>query len=140
MVESHCDRLKDLFKVDALIMTKKLMQALQTCGVSNIDFYDTIITHPKSGFSTSDYVAGNLLGLAAATDLQKSTVVGGASDGLIDVDFKSVSMRDTISAGLLMFRLAENTSAVIVHSSIRDALVRMGFTQLSFIPPSQWMG
>ena len=39
-----------------------------------------------------------------------------------------------------MFRLAENTNALVVHESVKAYLEGRGFTMLSFIPPEEWMG
>lgn len=140
MVETHCDRLKELYNTDALLMTRRLHESLREAGVDNIDVYDTVIRHPKTGYETRDYVAGNLIGLVAAADLGASNVVGGSADGLLDVDFESVKIDPARARGLLMFRLAENTSAIVVHEKIRDFIGQRGFPQLEFMPPEEWMG
>jgi hypothetical protein len=132
--------MKELFTVDALVMTKRLQRALRSAGVDNIDFYETVVSHPTTGFSTSEYVAGNLVGIVAAVDLAKSGVVGGSLDRKIDTDFDSVVLRREFSPDLPMFRLAENTSAIVVQSAVRDRLLAEGFDQLTFLEPEEWMG
>jgi hypothetical protein len=132
--------MKELFKVDALVMTKRLQRALSLAGVDNIDFYDAVISHPTTGFSTTEYVVGNLVGIVSAVDLAKSVIVGGSMNRKIDTDFDSVVLRQDFSSELPMFRLAENTSAIIVRAFVRDRLLAEGFDSLTFLNPEEWMG
>lgn len=140
LVETHNDRLLEFYNITALVMTKKLVQALREGGVDNLDVYEALIRHPGTGFETREYVATNLIGLVAASNLANSIVVGGSTDRLIDVDFNAVTIDEVKTKGLLMFRLAENTSAVVVHEKIKSHLLQEGFTMLDFIPPAEWIG
>lgn len=137
---THSDELLDFYNIDALLMPRRLFEALREAGVDNIDAYETLIRNPDSGFETRDYIAGNLIGLVAAADLGASKVVGGSADHMLDTDFDSVKIDPAKAKGLLMFRLAENTSAVVVHRKIKEFLEARDFTQLSFIEPENWMG
>ncbi|MDI7212062.1 hypothetical protein [Leptospira santarosai] len=141
MQSTHSDRMIQLNKVDALIIPKTLLDALREVGVNNIDVYETIIRHPKTGFVTNDYVACNLIGgLVSAVDIAKSNVVGGSSDHLLDTDLDGLVIDENRTQGLLMFRLAENTSAIVVHESVCKHLESCGFDQLLFIKPEDWVG
>ena len=140
MMETHSDALIQLHKKDALIMPKTMLAALRESGVDNLDAYETIIRHPKTGFVTADYVACNLLGLVAVADIAGSKVVDGASDHRLDTGFEGVAIDSDRARGLLMFRLAENTGAVVVHDSVRKSLERRGFDQLVFTEPENWIG
>lgn len=137
---THSDRLKELYKKDALIMSKRMVKSLQGGGVDNLDVYEAVIRNPETRFETTDYVAVNLIGLVRAADLAASEVVGGSADGLIDVDFDSVVIDSGKARQLLMFRLAENTSAVVVHEQVRDRLLADGFDMLEFVNPTDWVG
>ena len=137
---THSDALLELYTIDALVMTRRLLTALGEAGVDNLDAYTAVIRNPKSGFATDDYVAVNLIGLVRAADLDRSNVVGGSSDGLIDVDFDGVAIDPARALGLPMFRLAENTSAVVVHRRVARHLIGAGFDMLTFRPPSRWKG
>ena len=140
MVPTHCDRLKELYKIDALLMTRRLYDCLREAGVDNIDAYDTLIRHPGTGFESRDYVAGNLVGLVAAADLDGSKIVGGSANHRLDTDFDVVKIDPAKARGLQMFRLAENTSAVVVSRKVKELLEARNFTQLTFIAPESWMG
>lgn len=140
MVSTHCDRLKELYKIDALLMTHRLYNCLREAGVHNIDAYETVIRHPNTGFESRDYVAGNLIGLVAAADLGGSKVVGGNVDQTMDTDFDAVKIETAKARGLPMFRLAENTSAIVVSRQVKELLEARDFPQLAFIEPENWMG
>jgi hypothetical protein len=135
------DDLKEFYNdTGALVMTKRLYQALCEAGVDNIDAYSTIIRNPVSGFETTDYIAGNLLGLVKCVNLSRSNVVGGSSDHRLDTDFEGLVIDETQTDDLFMFRLLENTSAVVIHERIKNYLLERGFHMLKFVPPEKWVG
>jgi hypothetical protein len=140
LLETHSDRLLEMDNTDALIMTKRLLAALRDAGVDNLDAYQAVIRHPGTGAVTEDYVAVNVIGLISAADLGSSKVVGGTQRQLLDVDFEGVVLNEDKAGGALMFRLAENTSAILVHEVVRDRLLTKGFDMLSFVPPERWLG
>jgi hypothetical protein len=140
LLDTHSDQLLEMYKASAFVITKRLLRALEECGVGNLDVYETVIRHPVTKFETSDYVAANLIGLIGATDLNRSTVVGGSTDRLIDVDFDAVAIDEAKTKELLMFRLAENTSAIVVHERLKTHLLSRGFDSLDFLLPDQWVG
>lgn len=137
---SHSDQMTTYYDVDAIVMTKAMLAALRAAGVHNLDVYEAVVRHPTTGFETHDYVAVNLIGLVSAVDFSKSKVVGGSPDHLLDTDFEGFAVDPRKTHGFLMFRLAENTSAVMIHRSVKDHLEREGFDQLQFIPPEQFVG
>lgn len=136
----HPDDLLELHKEGALVMTRRLFDALAEAGVDNLDAYRTVIRHPVTGFETEDYVLVNVIGLVRAADMARSAVLGGGWNGLLGVDFDSVVLDEDRAADLLMFRLAECTTAVVVHDRVKQHLLRRGFDMLAFIPPEEWMG
>ena len=140
MLDTHSDQLVEFYSEDAILMTKRLLKALQEGGIDNLDVYRAVIRHPLTDFVTEDYVAANLIGLVSAADLTKSKVVGGSSDGLLDVDFDSVVIDENRTVGLLMFRLAESTNAIMVHDRVKTHILSRGIDTLSFIPPEKWIG
>lgn len=92
MDPTHSADMIQLNKKDALIMSKTMLAALREAGVDNLDAYDAVIRHPRSGFVTNDYVACNLMGLVAAADIGMSKVEGGSSDHLLDTDFEGTKI------------------------------------------------
>lgn len=137
---SHSDQLLTYYDISAILMPRPMLDALKAAGVDNLDAYSAVIRHPGTGFETREYVAVNLIGLVAAADLSRSKIVGGSSDHRLDTGFEGFAVDPARARGLLMFRLAENTSAILVHRSIKEALQRAGFDQLTFRPPEEWVG
>lgn len=140
MDPAHSDRLLPFYDVDAILMPRTLTDVLLRNGVANLDIYVTKITHPITGFQTTDYIAANLIGLVSATDLSNSRVVGGSSDHRLDTDLEGFAIETGRTRGALMFRLAENTSAVLVHEKIKRSLEQAGFDLLQFVDPADWVG
>jgi hypothetical protein len=140
LVDTHSDRLREFYNVDALVMTKRLAQALRDAGVDNLDVYEAIIRHSKTGLVEREYVAANLVGIVSAVDMSQSNAVGSTSGNLLDVDFDGLRIDATKATGLLMFRLAENTSAVVIDERVKDYLLAHGFDMLTFVPPEEFIG
>lgn len=137
---THSDDLLEFENITALVMTKRLLKALQETGVDNLDVYRAVIRNPESGFETHDYVACNLIGLVKAADLSGSKVVGGSGDGLIDVDFDAVKIDPLKAKDHLLFRLAENISAIVVHESVKNHILNSGIDTITFVEPEDWIG
>jgi hypothetical protein len=140
LLETHTDRMREMDNTDGLVMTRRLLHALGDAGVDNLDAYAAVLVHPTRGSRNTDYVIANVIGLVSAADLQASRVVGRTQGDLLDVDFEGVTIDSRKAGGLLMFRLAENTSAIVVHDRVRRHLLAAGFDMLSFVPPSEWLG
>lgn len=103
------------------------IQALRQCGVYNFDTYAVAITEPDSDVIYTNYKAVNILGLVAAADMSKSIATVHDGIPLIDVDFDELVIDEKKTRGIKMFRLAESTNAILVHESLRDALIAKGF-------------
>ena len=140
MMATHNDRLLEFRKSSPPLMSSRLLTAFRKSGVDNVDVYRTVITHPTTGFQTTDYFAVNIIGLVAAADMDNSNLLGGNEEGLLDVDFEGVRIDPGKAAGLLMFRLAESTNGIVVHGSVRDSLLAQGFNMLTFMEPDEWLG
>ena len=141
MRANHNDLMLEMNNTQGLLVTKRLLAALQEAGVDNLDVYDAVIRHESLGTERRDYVAVNLIGTVSAADLSRSTVVpGGLPGNLIDTDFEGVAIDPEKAGGMLMFRLAENTSAIVVHERVKEHLESKGFDMLTFVPPESWIG
>lgn len=140
IMDNNPDNLLEYYNMDAIVMTKRLHQALTETGVDNMDTYACIITNPETGFKTEDYVAVNLIGLVKAVDIARSNVTGGSRDHMLDTDFDGLTIDEKKAGGQLMFRLLENTSAIMIHERVKDHLLKKGFDMLTFVPPEKWIG
>ena len=114
-----------------------LLEALERAGVQNLDCYDAIVKDPDDGTVHTNYKAVNILGLVGAADMAKSVATVHDGGPLIDVDFDKLVVDEKKARGLLFFRLAESTNAIMVAESVRDHLLKSGFDDLEFYKPNE---
>jgi hypothetical protein len=107
--------LGDLWLTPITVMSRRLHQALLQAGVDNLDTYAVEMHDPVSGTVHTDFVAFNLVGKLAAADENKTR-------------------------GALMFRLADSVNAILVQSSVRNAIEAAGINTLTFLEPEDWSG
>jgi hypothetical protein len=124
------------------LMTRRLVTALRDAGVSNLQTYATTLSTTEGAPPPPQdrYFAVNIVGVVAAADLASSVISPTSTERLIAMDFDSLSIDPTLTRDLLMFRLAENTSAVLVHERIRDRIEASGIGTLTWVRPEQWAG
>jgi hypothetical protein len=132
--------LKELIPVPVPLMTKRLHKALQDAGVSNVDTYRAEILDPATGKMNHDYVAFNVIGVVAAADLKRSSFDASSPERMISMGFDSLAIDAAKAQGALLFRLAENVGAIVVHEKVRKHLEATGIDTLTFIPPEEWAG
>jgi hypothetical protein len=122
------------------LMTKRLHQALQNAGVSNLDVYAAEIFDPTTNTTNKDYVAFNIVGKISAVDLERSIVAPSSASPMISMDLDSVTIREDASKGALLFRLAESVNGIVVHESVKRQLEEAGIDTLTFVEPQDWAG
>ncbi|NOY62395.1 MAG: hypothetical protein GXP10_04440 [Gammaproteobacteria bacterium] len=120
------------------IMSERLSAALLASGVDNIDFYDAILTNSSTG-ETYQYKAFNIIGKIAMADLAASDYIGYDQKLVANVGFKNLVVDEAKAKNLLMFRLAENINAVMIHEKVRKYLLNAGIDTLTFIEPENWV-
>jgi hypothetical protein len=122
------------------LMTRRLVSALQSSGISNLQTYDTRLTNPQGKTPPDHYLAVNIVGLVAAADLIESQTDPQGTETLLSVDFQSLTVDPMKSRDALIFRLAENVSAVLVHERIRKFVTDAGIYALTWYEPQSWAG
>jgi hypothetical protein len=126
------------FRGGAPLFSDELIAALRACGVDTLATYNVAIRDPDNGQIYTNYKAVNIVSLVAAADMQKSNAtIHGNGPAIIDVDFDGLVVDENKAGDNLFFRLAESTNAILVHESVRDHLLRQGFTDLAFRPPGK---
>jgi hypothetical protein len=116
------------------LMSQRLLAALQSAGVTNLDNYRAVITDPTTNRVYDDHVAVNIIGKVAAADKGKS-----GYDPEIPW-FDKVVLDKLAPRGALMFRLAESVNAILVHESVKKRVESSGIDTLTWVPPEQWAG
>jgi len=121
------------------IMSDELLTVLRAAGVTNLDVYDAVLRSADGSVELKGYKAFNLIGLIKAADLAASTFAPGNPSRFLDASFDGLVIDEKKVKGVLMFRLAEHTSAVVVHGSIRAAIEAAGIAGIEFVQPTQFL-
>jgi hypothetical protein len=121
------------------IMSDELHQVLSSAGVSNIDVYEAVLKSADGSVVFTGYKAFNLIGMVEAADLSASKFAPENASRFMDASFDSLVLDGSRLRGLLMFRLAEFTSAVLVHRSVKAAIEAAGVTHINFVKPSEFL-
>lgn len=128
-----------MFDSEVLLMSDALIGALRDAGVDNIDCYPAILTNPHTGIVFENYKVVNVIGVVAASD-PSGSVYRTHGSYLTDVDFDSLRIDESKASGLLMFRLAECITGLVVHERVRRCVERAGVVDLDWVPPEEWVG
>jgi len=113
------------------VMSNEFYKALCDAGVDNLDVYDAVLRSEDGTVEYKGFKAFNVLGLIRAADLSK-TVFNDPGSRLIDASIETLEIDPDKAMGILMFRLAENVSAVIVHERVKKFIEPMNFPYVQF--------
>jgi hypothetical protein len=128
----------DLFDGSISLMSPRLAQTLRDLGVDNIDLYPATIVY-TDGTKKLNWHAFNLLGLVSAADPAASTLESFDGNNLIDTSIIGLGIDPKKAHSLLMFRLAENIMAMVVHEKIRKGIEDAGINTFAFVEPTNWV-
>jgi hypothetical protein len=137
--DNYPGRMPDFFNFTIPLMSDRLVDSLHEIGVSNFDTYRVIIKNGDGLLVSENYKAVNIIGIVAAADVNKSKVALNKEVGLIDSDFDSLEIDEIKAINMLMFRLAEAVSAIVIHERVKKHLENSGLGSLGFIEPKDWM-
>ncbi len=119
-------------------MSDEFYKLLCEAGVDNLDVYDAVLRSGDGRAEYKGFKAFNVIGLVRAADLSKTVFRPGSSD-LIDASIDSLAIGPAKAQGLLMFRLAEYVSAVIVHERVKDAIEPLHLPYVQFNDPGNFV-
>jgi hypothetical protein len=129
----HGPHIPSYLEAAAPLFSDALIQALNECGVDNLETYNVALRDPDNGEVHTNYKAVNILGLIAAADMDTSNAtVHPGGPPIIHVHFDGLVIDANKTHNALFFRLAESTNAIIVHEQVKDYLLKKGFTDLAF--------
>jgi hypothetical protein len=121
------------------IVSDKLLAVLRAAGVSNLDVYDAVLQSADGSVALKGYKAFNLIGLVAAADLAQTRFAPDNASRFLDASIDGLVIDPAKAGGQLMFRLAENTSAILVHRSVKAAIESAGIAHIEFLKPSEFL-
>ncbi|OHA80417.1 MAG: hypothetical protein A2675_01525 [Candidatus Yonathbacteria bacterium RIFCSPHIGHO2_01_FULL_51_10] len=124
------------------LMSRRLVAALQEAGVDNLQTFETrlVTVQGKSPPPVDHYLAVNIVGLVKAADLNKSKTNSDVPEKLTSMDFHSLAIDESKTHEQLMFRLAENISAVLVRERVKSFIESKGINTLTWYRPEDWAG
>lgn len=114
------------------LMSRRLVDVLLGCGIDNLQIFPATISREDTGGTIADYCVVNVLGLVAAADLRKSK-----ARPLANVKFfEKLAVDPSRARGLLMFRLADSLTDIIVADNVARAIKAGQFTDVTLEPVS----
>ncbi len=122
-----------------LVMSKKMVQTLNQAGVDNLQLFNVVLHDRSKNETYDDYLAVNIIGKIACADMDKSNYTA-YGEAIIDVDFDGIVIDQSKTHGMLMFRLAECVTGIVIHENVKTALEKAGIPYLDFILPENWVG
>ncbi len=122
------------------VMRLDLLDALIHVGVKNLELFDAVLLDTETGKEYKDYKAFNIVGRVSAADLDGSVRMGVSDRTTISADFESLAIDESKAGGLLLFRLAENLSAIVVDEKIKNEVERRKIPGIFFYPSGEWSG
>jgi hypothetical protein len=133
-------KLRPLYESNAPLMRRDLLDALDAAGVDNLQLFDVVLADPNNQAEHQDYKAVNIVGLVSAADMERSVRMGISDSELIDADFDRLVFDEKRPAGLLLFRLAENAGAIVVHEKVKNVIEERKIPGMTFYASGEWAG
>ena len=115
------------------LVTARFREAMEACGVSNIDYYPVTIIGADQFDEFPVYFAANIVGKIVAADKSASKYTeafGGPGATLFD----KFVLDPKLSTDLQIFVLAEHLSTVVVSERVKKGAEKAGVDTLNFIP------
>jgi hypothetical protein len=122
------------------VMRDDVLATLTAAGVDNIQTFEAVLVNPDTGERHANYKAYNIVGLVACADMGASERMATTDSVIGDVDFRSLVIDESKTGGALLFRMAENVSAIVVHAQVRRAIEASGIPGFVFYGPGTWSG
>ncbi|MBI2268872.1 MAG: hypothetical protein HYU69_00785 [Bacteroidetes bacterium] len=122
------------------VMRDDVAEALVRVGVDNIQYFGAVLVNPVDGKRYTNYKAYNIVGLVACADMASSKPVNMLTMGPSATFFESLVIDESKAGDALLFRMAENISAIVVHEKVKNAIEESGIEGFVFYGPGEWSG
>lgn len=130
-------RMADIFIRRILVMSDRLVTALRRAGVTNLQTFPAVLLDPKKGVRVPGYQAVQILGRVKAADMERSIAHDPSAVGRNIVFFEKLVIDEGAAHGLLMFRLLEDASTIIVHERVKQELSKESWRFVSVHPTDE---
>jgi hypothetical protein len=118
------------------LVSAEFLKALQDAGVDNVVAYDAEICSEDERIIHRGYKAINIIGVIEAA--AAGTVFTGDSRSF-DAAIEGLEIDPEATRDALMFRLAENQSAIVVHERVKRAIEAGNFHSVVFREPETFV-
>lgn len=140
----HLDKsggeLSDFFPTGIPLMSKRMLGALKTVGVDNLEVFPALLLDGAGVAVAEEFVAINILGRVACANLDESECEFDDPDSPVGVDFDSLVIDEDRAGDHLFFRLHEAVNGIVVHDKVRAALAPLLLRGIVFVDPADWIG
>jgi hypothetical protein len=117
-----------------LIFSQRMIDILNAAGIENIQYFPTSVVYDPTNL-TLNYQVANVVGLVRGLDEDKSELIV-KRERIFRI--KKIAFDESKFGEFKFFRLAEKSSLIVVHASIKQALEDNGMTGIMFISDEQW--
>ncbi len=124
----------DFFTGSVPLMSDRMLAGLVSAGVNNVDIYKTRLLDPKTGRAREDYKAVQIIGRVKAANLSQSDVFNPKGLKHTAIQFRKLVIDEAAANGLLLFRLFESASTIVVHEVVKQALERLDLQFVTLEP------
>lgn len=133
-----------------LVHSYRLREVLRSAGVDNIDYYPCVIENevtrqrlatfqdPVSSETHCYYKAANILDMIYCLDRDKSELEVDEEEPDEIWYIQDLKLLEDRIGDVLMFRLGEDPSIVVVHEKIKEAVEMAGLTGVMFLPADDY--
>ncbi|WP_164017820.1 imm11 family protein [Pyxidicoccus trucidator] len=130
-------RMADIFIDGILVMSDRLVAAIQRAGVTNLQTFPAVLNDAQRGLRLPGFQAVQILGTLKAADPKKSIAYDPDDIGRDIVGFDKLVIDPKAARGALMFRLLESASTIIVHERVKRELDKEQWQFVSVHPTDE---
>lgn len=117
-----------------IVHSNRLVDILRSTGVDNIDYYPCRIVNEITGEIFRTHQAANILDMIYCLDKEESELEIDDEEPNEIWYINYLKLFEDRLGDVLIFRLGERPSIVIVHEIVKEAVVKAGMTGVVFLP------
>jgi len=127
----------DFFDTTIPVMSSRLIEALTSRGVSNLDIYPVVLKTRRDGLERTDYRAVNVVGRIDAVDLAQSPHEMRRGKPRFN---GSVAIDERLTGGALAFRLPYSPRFIVVADPVARHLQTLSLDSVLLQPTRAYVG
>ena len=125
------DKLRDVYLIDLPLFSDKFVEILTNAGIDNLQLFSAEIID-KQGVSHYNYKAVNIVGAVSCANLKASEYLPESEPPLMC--FNKLVIDVSRVRDQKLFRLAEDTSQIILSQEIKEKIEQAGLVGFSLQP------